>query len=184
MKRAAILFLAACGGEQHQQVTVTVKPAASAASSTRAEVAPDPSAERAAALAEARQLGMSGLLNIGAEQGASGGDTLGALPDGGHNARLPPEVIQRVVRQSFDRVKLCYQIGLRKDPSIGGKVSTKFVIDRTGAVSKAEPAADTSFPDKSVVDCVVKHFLTLKFPSPEGGDVTVIYPLIFAPGNP
>jgi len=53
------------------------------------------------------------------------------------NGRLPPEVIQRIVRQSFGRFRLCYQDGLRSNASLQGRVVVKFVIDRSGSVSSA-----------------------------------------------
>ena len=51
------------------------------------------------------------------------------------NGRLPPEVIQRIVRQNFGRFRLCYENGLRTNPNLQGRVAVKFVIDRDGAVS-------------------------------------------------
>jgi len=51
------------------------------------------------------------------------------------NGRLPPEVIQRIVRQNFGRFRLCYENGMRQNPNLQGRVAVKFVIDRSGAVS-------------------------------------------------
>ncbi len=97
------------------------------------------------------------------------------------NGRLPPEVVQRIVRQNFGRLKLCYTEGLRKKADLAGTVSTQFVIDRSGAVSKVSRDAATNLPDADVVACVVRGFSNLSFPQPEGGTVTVTYPLIFEP---
>jgi len=95
--------------------------------------------------------------------------------------RLPPEAIQRVVRQNFGRFRLCYQRGLRADPSLEGRVVVKFVIGRDGAVSAASDAgSDMAEP---VRDCVVRRFLDLAFPQPENGVVTVVYPLVFTPSG-
>jgi hypothetical protein len=99
------------------------------------------------------------------------------------NGRLPPEVIQRIVRQNFGRFKLCYLEGLNRDPKLTGMVATKFVIDRAGAVSTAAREATTTMPDAAVVSCVVRGFSNLSFPQPEGGIVTVVYPVIFDPGD-
>jgi hypothetical protein len=95
------------------------------------------------------------------------------------NGRIPPEVIKRIVRQNFGRFRLCYEAGLRNNPALKGRVSTKFVIDRKGAVSfVADGGSD--IPDANVVACVVRGFSELSFPEPEGGIVTVIYPLSFS----
>ena len=98
------------------------------------------------------------------------------------NGRLPPEVIQRIVRQNFGRFRLCYENGLRNNPTLSGRVSVKFVIDRSGAVSTAQDGG-SELPDQGVISCVVRGFGNLSFPQPEGGIVTVVYPIIFNPGD-
>jgi hypothetical protein len=98
------------------------------------------------------------------------------------NGRLPPEVIQRIVRQNFGRFRLCYENGLRTNPNLQGRVAVKFVIDRSGAVSTAQDGG-SDLPDQGVVSCVVRGFGNLSFPQPEGGIVTVVYPIIFNPGD-
>lgn len=98
------------------------------------------------------------------------------------NGRLPPEVIQRIVRQNFGRFRLCYENGLRTNPNLSGRVAVKFVIDRSGSVSTAQDGG-SDIPDRGVVSCVVRGFGNLSFPQPEGGIVTVVYPLIFNPGD-
>lgn len=95
--------------------------------------------------------------------------------------RLPPEVIQRVVRQSFGRFRSCYEAGLRKNPSLEGRVVTRFVIDRSGAVSHATDGG-SDLPDQAVVTCVTRAFHALSFPEVEGGIVRIVYPLMFTPG--
>jgi Ca-activated chloride channel family protein len=98
------------------------------------------------------------------------------------NGRLPPEVIQRIVRQNFGRFRLCYENGLRSNPNLQGRVSVKFVIDRSGAVSTASDAG-SDLPDTGTVGCVVRSFGNLSFPQPESGIVSVVYPVLFAPGD-
>ncbi|MCL2776953.1 MAG: AgmX/PglI C-terminal domain-containing protein [Polyangiaceae bacterium] len=98
------------------------------------------------------------------------------------NGRLPPEVIQRIVRQNFGRFRLCYENGMRNNPNLEGRIAVRFVIDRSGAVSLTQDGG-SSLPDQGVVSCVVRAFQNLSFPQPEGGIVTVIYPIIFSPGD-
>jgi hypothetical protein len=98
------------------------------------------------------------------------------------NGRLPAEIIQRIVRQNFGRFRLCYENGLRGNPSLQGRVTVKFVIDRGGSVATvADGGSDV--PDQSVVECVVRAFTNLSFPQPDGGMVTVVYPIMFSPGE-
>jgi hypothetical protein len=95
------------------------------------------------------------------------------------NGRLPPEIIQRVVRQNFGRMRLCYEAGLGRNPSLEGRISVKFVIDRSGAVAMVS-AAERSLGDSAVATCVENAFKSMSFPEPEGGIVTVVYPLVLS----
>ncbi|MEP7124570.1 MAG: AgmX/PglI C-terminal domain-containing protein [Byssovorax sp.] len=96
------------------------------------------------------------------------------------SGRLPPEAVQRVVRQSFGRFRACYQNALDHNPTLSGRVSTRFVIGRDGAVSSVENGG-SDLPDPGVVQCVVRAFYGLSFPQPEGGVVFVTYPIVFSP---
>ena len=120
-----------------------------------------------------------GLGNIG---GALGSTTGPPIKQGSTqvNGRLPPEVIQRIVRQNFGRLRLCYEQGLKTNPALSGRVKIRFVITRTGDVSDVRTEG-SELPDRSVVACVAKAFGNLSFPQPEGGIVTVVYPLVFGP---
>lgn len=95
------------------------------------------------------------------------------------NGRLPPEAIQRVVRQNFGRMRQCYESSLLRQPTLEGRISVKFIIGRDGAVAMAS-ANESSFSDSSVDACVVRAFQDMSFPQPEGGIVTVVYPLTFS----
>lgn len=97
--------------------------------------------------------------------------------------RLPPEVVQRIVRQNFGRFRMCYEGGLRRDPKLEGSVTVQFEIGKDGAVSKPKSVAVTDLKDQAVVACIVKSFASLSFPAPEGGVVVVKYPIKFAPGG-
>ena len=97
------------------------------------------------------------------------------------NGSLPPEVIKRIVRQNFGRFRACYEDGLRRDPALQGRVSARFVIGRDGAVSSVSDGG-SDLPDRGVVSCVVRAFYGVSFPQPEGGIVTVTYPILFSPG--
>jgi hypothetical protein len=99
------------------------------------------------------------------------------------NGRLPPEVIQRIVRQNFGRFRLCYENGLRSNPLLQGRVAVKYVIERDGSVRGTPTDGGSDMPDQNVVQCVMRAFQNLSYPQPEGGIVTVIFPLIFSPGT-
>jgi len=94
--------------------------------------------------------------------------------------RLGAEAIQRVVRANFGRFRLCYQNGLARNPTLEGRVTTRFLIARDGSVAyAADGGSDMS--DANIVSCVVGGFSNLSFPEPAGGTVTVEYPIAFSP---
>jgi hypothetical protein len=99
------------------------------------------------------------------------------------SGRLPPEVIQRIVRQNFGRFRLCYENGLRRNPVLQGRVAVRFVIGRDGVTSNVGNGG-SDLPDSAVVGCVVRQFKNFEFPQPEGGIVTVVFPIMFTPGDP
>jgi hypothetical protein len=96
------------------------------------------------------------------------------------SGRLPPEVIQRIVRQGFGPMRKCYERGLTKNAKLEGLVKVRFVIGRDGAVAEVA-VHESTLPDTKVVECVVKAFWKLSFPQPEGGIVVVMYPVQFSP---
>jgi len=95
--------------------------------------------------------------------------------------KLPPEVVQRIVRRNFGRLRLCYENGLRRDPRLEGTVFVEFTIGADGSVSGVKSSG--TLPDKAVVDCVDRAFVVLSFPQPEAGTVKVRYPIQFTPGE-
>jgi hypothetical protein len=98
------------------------------------------------------------------------------------NGRLPPAIIQKVIRASYAKMRACYEEGLKRTENLGGKVTTRFVIARDGSVT-SHTMVCTSLPDPTVVNCVGQQFRTLRFPKPEAGVVTVAYPITFEPGD-
>lgn len=96
------------------------------------------------------------------------------------NGHIPPQVIQRIVRQNFGRFRMCYEQGLARNPNLEGRIPVRFIIGSDGAVANA--SAMGSFPDGGVKSCVASAFYGLSFPPPETGTVRVTYPIMFSPG--
>ena len=128
-------------------------------------------------------LGLGNIGTIGHGSLGTGGGSRARLREGAITVigSLPKEVVQRIVRQNYGRFRLCYQDGLRSNSSLDGTVTTKFVIDKSGAVSKVSNEPSTTMPDTNVANCVTRAFGNLSFPQPEGGVVIVSYSLLFSP---
>jgi hypothetical protein len=137
----------------------------------------EPYIAREAALEAAREFGMIGVFDPD-----GGSSHVVTNPDVVVNARLPPEVIQSIVRAEYDRLRACYDQGLKNDPGLAGHFATRFVIGRDGSVAQVADAGST-LPDEAARRCMFDVFRSLKFPPPEGGIVTVVYPIMFSPGD-
>ncbi len=110
------------------------------------------------------------------------------------SGRLAPEEIQRIVRAHFGAFRVCYEEGLQRNPKLEGRVNVRFVIGKDGRVTQAGAPRDLApkpggqappprMPDEKVVACIVRAFEKLVFPAPDGGIVTVVYPINFASGS-
>jgi hypothetical protein len=75
----------------------------------------------------------------------------------------------------------CYERGLGRNPNLEGRVAARFVIGRDGSFSNVSNGG-SDLPDSGVVSCIVSAFYGLSFPPPEGGIVTVVYPIALSPG--
>lgn len=99
------------------------------------------------------------------------------LPKSG---RLPATHIQSRVRDRAPEQRKCYEQGLARDPALAGRLALRFTIALDGSVRTVEVKSN-SLPDCQVVGCVSDVFRTLRFDPPQGGSVSVEYPVVFAP---
>jgi hypothetical protein len=95
--------------------------------------------------------------------------------------RLDAAHIQEVVRSHYDRFRQCYEDALGRNPNAEGRVVVRFVIGVDGKVARAR-VQENGLPDCQAVRCVLEEYLGLTFHPPNGGIVTVVYPIMFAPG--
>lgn len=92
---------------------------------------------------------------------------------------LPADVIQRVVRENFGRLRLCYESALDREAPLSARVTVAFLIAPDGRVPFAN-VVDANV-SRAVWECVASAFTGIQFPAPEGGAVRVTYPIVFAP---
>ncbi|HMA96559.1 MAG TPA: AgmX/PglI C-terminal domain-containing protein, partial [Polyangiaceae bacterium] len=96
------------------------------------------------------------------------------------SGRLPPETIQRIVRLNHGRFRGCYHQALLSKPTLAGRVAVRFVIGPVGQVTSVRDEGST-LESPATTRCILEAFSRLEFPMPEGGDVTVVYPLRLTP---
>jgi len=103
------------------------------------------------------------------------------LPDA-TSGRLAPETIRDVIRGRHPELEGCYQLGFAQHSRLEGKVTFVFAIAVDGTVDDLR-VADNSMPDCGVVRCMRDVMAQSQFPPPQGGSVSVSYPLTFAPAQ-
>ncbi|HND28957.1 MAG TPA: AgmX/PglI C-terminal domain-containing protein [Myxococcota bacterium] len=139
--------------------------------------------------------GLGGMGTRGRGSGASGyGSGGGNFGDRGEGAiagvggdpivlgALDKSLIDAVIKRNMAAIRYCYQRELTKNPSLGGKITVKFVIAGDGTVSQATTKA-TTMNNPAVESCINGRFARFQFPQPKGGGVVIVsYPFIFSPG--
>jgi hypothetical protein len=98
------------------------------------------------------------------------------------SGRLEPAVIQKIVRTNYGEFRTCYEEGLGRNRHLTGRVSIRFVIERDGRVGRGVRIVDNTLPDCKVARCVRDVYPRFQFPPPDGGIVTVVYPIMLEPG--
>ena len=97
------------------------------------------------------------------------------------SAGLPVDVIRRIVRQSYGRIALCFESGLRAHPDLAGEIAVRFIIARDGSVAAAA-YEDSTLAESDTQTCIVRQFANMAFPMPDPArPVTVSYRLLLKP---
>ena len=180
------LALAACGGPARS--TDTAPPAPPPSPTTI-----DTAIADAPAVATAGSDPCEGGEISGGEQGdGTGGGRLG----GSHVTAPPtltigePEVgaglaaadVARVVRDNLGRLRLCYDNGLRADPTLAGRIVVAATVARDGTIKRVVDGG-SELADAAVVSCMVRAFWGMTFPAPASGPVEIVASITVAPGG-
>lgn len=124
--------------------------------------APDP-AQQASPHAEANGPGVASSVDARREPVAVSG-------------RLSPEAIRSTVREHYPAFGKCYDT--LPPPLAPAEVEMRFTIGSDGTVKEGSIDAKNAKP---LGPCVEAAMFAMVFPEPLGGNVTVVYPLKFAP---
>jgi len=95
---------------------------------------------------------------------------------------IPPEIINETHPRAASCFRRCYEQGLSENPSLQGRVVVHFVVDRDGWVPHGEGSRKRArrCSGGSVRRARVRR---APLPKPEGDRISVVYPLVFAPGD-
>lgn len=95
---------------------------------------------------------------------------------------LDSAAIAKVVRRRIKSLQDCYERELKRDPALSGKIEIEFTIGESGRVDEAR-VSNNGMGSKAVGSCIVSRVRRWRFPTPDGGSVTVNYPFIFTPSG-
>ena len=98
----------------------------------------------------------------------------------------PAADIQAAVRAHAGEMHACYDEGLKRNPRMRGRVTTRFTIGADGRVREARliPSLDSGSDaiSPTVAECIRAAFTKLTFSSWDAlGEVTIEYPYVFEP---
>jgi hypothetical protein len=98
---------------------------------------------------------------------------LGSVESTGY---LAPDQIKAVFEEHHASFLECYAGGVLRHPGLSGKITLRLSIGEEGAVSELS-VAENDVADCEVVRCIRTHVASIEFPHPEGGSVTLQYPI-------
>ena len=79
---------------------------------------------------------------------------------------VSPEIVRRILRQSYGRYRLCYEKGLGRNRKLTGTAAMLFDIGLDGRVSAMKDDGST-VPDAKVARCIREATVQLSFPMPD-----------------
>lgn len=90
---------------------------------------------------------------------------------------LSAESISSVVRENRSAIRSCYEEGLQRDPSLGGRLIVRWAIRENGTADQVRLGSST-LNDAGVEECIIGQVEQWHFQEPDGGVVYVAYPFI------
>jgi hypothetical protein len=141
-------------------------------------------------------LAEAGVLALAGEpiEAAAPAPTYGSMPvlgvDDAGNAKVDPKYIQARVREDLFPLALdCYNDALKRTPKLAGKLVVYFRVigDHKvgGVVDEARLVDGTTIDDREMQTCVRESMMSVSFDAPpQDGELTVVYPIEFAPDDP
>jgi len=141
-----------------------------------------------ALFAEAGALPLLGAAAASAAPAPSVYPTMPQVPVGdAGETNIDPKYIQSVVRDDyFPLAKQCYTNALERNPKLAGRIEMSFRIlgdpKIGGVVDDVKLGDGTTIDDKEMQTCLRESMMSVTFDAPpEGGEVTVVYPVLFSP---
>lgn len=94
--------------------------------------------------------------------------------------QINSKLIDKVISKNEFELQLCYELALRRNQLLTGKMEWQWRLDSRGIISDLT-LLDTEIKDRRMARCVRKKIASWKFPRPKRGSVEVKYPFYFGP---
>lgn len=132
-------------------------------------------AEKRAKAAERANNGKKGFVKPKGKRAV--GRDRGPRVDRSSEGSLESSRISNVVDAGFQLYAHCFREGIGRNRYLSGRVLLHFTIDADGQVADVSDAG-SDLPDLDAIDCVAQGFYALRFPAPEGGALSLTYPIL------
>ncbi|MGE6757638.1 AgmX/PglI C-terminal domain-containing protein [Corallococcus interemptor] len=129
----------------------------------------------------ATQTSGAGTVNTGQKQVVKVPQVADSIPEV-DSAEVKPKDLARFIQSRKASIQRCYENGLKRDPSLKGKVMVRFELTPQGRASNVEVDESTLRSDE-VINCIKTTMRAWTFPFKPSDDVPVSYPFIFSPGE-
>jgi hypothetical protein len=94
------------------------------------------------------------------------------------NATLSPKTVETNVRSRLAQIRVCYEVVLRRDVNVSGKIVVHWTINLGGSAESVSIESDTT-NDIELRECIRDLIAGWKFPPPQGGTVEISFPFVF-----
>ncbi len=102
--------------------------------------------------------------------------------EGSSSAFRSPDAIRKAIMSQMEGIRYCFNQSLKRQSDLAGKIELEFTILTNGKVQQAKTAS-SSLNVPELEGCVLEVVKRWRFQPIIGGDVDVIYPLVFVPKN-
>lgn len=95
---------------------------------------------------------------------------------------LSGDTVRKVVGKSSGLFKRCYEEELRKDPTVGGRITVRFTVGKDGRVISSS-LSEYDLPEEPSL-CILNVIQNMRFPPTKNGkSVTFSFPFLFEPSQ-
>ncbi|NPC50354.1 energy transducer TonB [Corallococcus sp. AB032C] len=129
----------------------------------------------------ATQTSGAGTVNTGQKQVVKVPQVVDSVPEV-DSSEVKPKDLARFIQSRKASIQRCYENGLKRDPSLKGRVMVRFDLTPSGRASNVEVEESTLRSDE-VINCIKTTMRAWTFPFKPSDDVPVSYPFIFSPGE-